>query len=203
MVRGHLANSIPDLQLEWATKHSTSSIRNFLIKVKGLTERQYRYLMTKADQNSWHRKRREVEIKIQDSHVETYVDKVFRITDAQHKAAQATLLKITNKILKLDADKCQSVEILNLTRALATAQEVSFKALGISDESLRRVFAEKENHIGGLKPINPTSVDESEKINRAVERLDYDDIVDLIKARRRKQREIAATLQRVEAEDKP
>lgn len=203
MVRGHLTNSIPELQLEWATKYSTSSIRNFLIKVKGLTERQYRYLMTKADQNSWNRKRREVEIKIQDSHVESYVDKVFRITDAQHKAAQATLLKITNKIIKLDTDKCQSVEILNLTRALATAQEVSFKALGLSDESLRRAFTEKENHIGNLKPVNRISVEENEKINKAVERLDYDDIVDLIKARRRKQRELAATVVKEETEDKP
>ena len=124
MVRGKLTNSIPELQLEWATKHSTSSIRNFLIKVKGLTERQYRYLITKADQNSWSRKRREVEIKIQDSHVESYVDKVMRITETQHKAAQATLLKITNKIIKLDIDSCQSVEILNLTRALTAIKDL-------------------------------------------------------------------------------
>ena len=61
MTRGKLTNSIPELQLEWATKHSTSSIRHFLIEVKGFTERQYRYLMTKADQNSWTRKPREVD----------------------------------------------------------------------------------------------------------------------------------------------
>ena len=54
-----------------------------------------------------------------------------------------------------------------------------------------------------MKPLNKIGVDENEKITKAVERLDYDDIVDLIKARRRKQRELVATLAKEETEDKP
>ncbi len=172
MTRGKLTNSIPELQLEWATKYSTSSIRNYLIKVRGLTERQYRYLMAKADQKSWNRKRSEVDAKIQSSHVDSYTDKIMRSIDNQVKAAQLLLLKITNQIIKLDTNKCSSTEILNLVKALAAAQEVCFKALGETDESIRRAFAEKENQINNLNPVNSTSVDENEKINKAVARLD-------------------------------
>ena len=185
MGRGQLQNSIPELQLEWATKYGTSSIRHYLTKVKGLTERQYRYLMAKADQNSWLHKRSEIESKVEATYVETYADKVFKSTTSQHKSAQLALYKITSKISKLKTEDSNSIDFYNLTKALAIAQEVSLKALGLSEESLRRMFKDQDTQVSNLKPIN-----EEKEIAKAVQRLSYDDVVDIIKAKRRKLREL-------------
>ena len=185
MGRGQLLNSLPELQLEWATKYSTSSIRHYLTKVKGLTERQYRYLMAKADQNSWSTKRKEVESKVEAEYIETYVDKVMKTTESQHKAAQLALLKVTSKMAKLNVELTHSGDYLNLTKSLALAQDVSLKALGLNDESLRRIFKDKDSQIENIKPLN-----DSNEIEKAMQRLSYDDVVDIIKAKRRKLREL-------------
>lgn len=189
MGRGQLLNSIPELQLEWATKYGTSSIRNYLTKVKGLTERQYRYLMTKADQSSWLHRRSEVESKVEATYVETYVEKVFKSTTSQHKSAQLALYKITSKISKLTTEDTNSIEVFNLT-----------KALGLNDESPRRMLKDQDSQVSNLRLIN-----HEKEIEKALQRLSYDDVVDIIKAKRRKLRELntANSKSTVDDEDTP
>lgn len=200
MGRGNLLNSIPELQLEWATRYGSLSVRSFLLEVKGLTERQYRYILQKYDLSTWTRQRQTIETKTRAAQIESYVDKATRSLDVQFKAAQLLFMKITNQIATLSLEKQNANLIAKLTIALADAQAINNKALGLTEESIKRIYAMRESQQGAAQ-IN--SAEREAKIANAVQRLDYDDIVDMIKARRRKQRELAATLPKEETEDKP
>jgi len=191
MARGQLINSIPALQLEWAIKYNTRSIRNYLIEVKGLTERQYRYVLKKAALDSWILKRTQIETKAQAIHIESYLDKVMKTTDNHLKAANLTLMKITSQIANYNPARQNPSTLLHLTRALAEAQSVAFKALGMDDQTVRRTFTAKEESFKNLKTAEPIS--EFEKINNAAARLDYDDIVDMLKATRVKRKALIAS----------
>lgn len=190
MGRGNLVNSIPKMQIEWATKYSHSSIRNYLIEVKGLTERQYRYILKKAPLKTWATKRQSIEAKTEEAQIETYVERVSKTAENQIRSANLAFLKITNQIAKYDPIKHNSTALLNLSKALREAQDVAFKALGLTEDSMRRVYALNEENYQNLKQVNTAS--KVDQINAAAARLDYEDIVDLLKAqsaRRKKQRE--------------
>ena len=199
MARGQLLNSIPDLQTEWATKHHTLSVRSFLIEHKGFTARQYRYIIGKAKLNQWHIRREEIQNQVVSAKTNGIVNRIVKSHEQVLKTANLNLLQINNQLTKFNPSTGKSMDLLNYARAMSVIQNTEMIACGISAEGLKTILESRDD----INPLNPqpTISDDFEKSKKAAARLDYDDIVDLLKERRRKQRELAALTQKTE--DKP
>lgn len=63
MAKAKLVKMIPELQAEWAAKYGNESVRNYLITVKGYTERQYRYIIKVAKLDTWLKKRTKIGVR--------------------------------------------------------------------------------------------------------------------------------------------
>ena len=98
MARGEILNSIPDLQIEWATKHSNLSVRNFLINIKGFSPRQYRHILAKANLLSWNTRKEEIQNSVASARIDKTISLAVKTHEQYYKSSQINLAQITKKI---------------------------------------------------------------------------------------------------------
>lgn len=185
MARGEILNSIPDLQIEWATKHSNLSVRGFLIDIKGFSPRQYRHIISKAKLLSWTIRKEEIQNSVASATIGATISLAVKTHEQYYKTSQFNLAQITKKICQFDTSNGDSEDLLNLSKALSLNQNIAFVSLGIPNGiGIQQILEKLES-----EKSYPNHDTEEKTAAAAANRLSYDDIVDLIKERRlRKQK---------------
>ena len=172
------------------------SVRSYLIEHKGFTERQYRYILSKSKLNQWHIRREEIQNQVVSAKATNIVDKIVRSHELAIRTSNLNLLQINRKLTRFNPSTGRSIDLLNCAKALSISQDSGMAAYGLSVEGLRLIL-ENQDQLK-VSPSSHPQVSETEKLNKAVARLEYDDVVDIIKAQRRKRRELAALKQKTE-----
>ena len=193
MSKGSVLNSIPDLQLEWATDYPTLSIRDFLMGRKGFTERRYRHIISNAPACNWRLRREEIQNQITFKKLERHVEEA---ADMHRNYFSASKLTLARSIEFLNSGKpSRSTDILNCAKAIETSQKIFLSSMGIADgQGIVQIHQQQV--------VNMTKEPSQITVSPDVERqLTYDDIMALIELKREQKRIAAAQLQDVERVD--
>lgn len=208
------------LMFQWAIEGGPTTPRQWLI-AQGYSPRAAEMFFEILPQDEWREKRRSLQDGVTEKIAKRYVDKIAEMSESHLKSSNLIHLKAVEYLSKLSIEPARdgkgkiivdgngkpvfrgirSQDLVNAAVAVKESQAIMRKALGINDRDdfglqqiLNKIEQKNEIHNTQINIINT----EDSKIAKAVERLDYDDIVDLIKARRRKAREIEA--KRIEEE---
>ena len=146
MPRGSLKNSIPDLQLDWATNHPNKSVRDYLMNVKDLSDRQYRYIISHAKLVEWQARRQEIQNSVDMDKIRTYSTKAAEVHAQFVDAAKLGLSKIVDALAH--SDDLSPQDLLNLSKALEENQKTLHQAMGVSaDDGLVHVYLDMDKRI--------------------------------------------------------
>lgn len=188
MARGEILNSIPELQIEWATKHPNLSVRGFLIDIKGFSPRQYRHIISKAKLLSWTIRKEEIQNGVASATIGATINLAVKSHEQYYKSSQLNLIQLTKQICKFDTSNGKSEDLLNLTKALSLNQNIAFTSLGLPNGSGIKEILEKLDCDQSKKNLDI----ENSSAAAAASKLSYDDIVDLLKERRLKKQKLIA-----------
>lgn len=208
------------LMFQWAIEGGPTTPRSWL-NSQGYSDRAAHAILDLLPSDEWKEKRRSLQDGVTEKIAKRYVDKIAEMSESHLKSSNLIHLKAVEYLSKLSIEPARdakgkiivdgkgkpvfrgirSQDLVNAAVAVKESQAIMRKALGINDRDdfglqqiLNKIEQKNEIHNTQINIINT----EDSKIAKAVERLDYDDIVDLIKARRRKAREIEA--KRIEEE---
>jgi len=182
MARGSLKNSIPDLQLDWATNHSNKSVRDYLMNVKDLSDRQYRYVISHAKLVEWQARRQEIQNSVDMEKIRTYSSKAAKVHAQFVDAAQLGLSKIMDTLVH--SDELSPKDLVYLAKALEENQKTFHQAMGLSaDDGLVHVYLEMDKRIKESQlNCEPEVVPAREK--SVLQQLAYEDLLEFIEWRR-------------------
>jgi hypothetical protein len=156
MARGQIVNSIPDLQLDWASNHANKSVRDYLISVKNLSERQYRYVIGRCPKINWETRREEIQNRVSANKVERFIREASEMNVRFIKGANLALAR-ANKLLMEDG--ITPSELVACATTIAKTQEIFLKAMGVSPTGLIQIFhelqKEKSQPSSSVGPLAP------------------------------------------------
>ena len=182
MPRGSLKNSIPDLQLDWATNHPNKSVRDYLMNVKDLSDRQYRYIISHAKLVEWQARRQEIQNSVDMDKIRTYSTKAAEVHAQFVDAAKLGLSKIVDALAH--SDDLSPQDLLNLSKALEENQKTLHQAMGVSaDDGLVHVYLEMDKRIKESQMKIEQEATQS-KSDNAFQQLAYEDLLEFIEWRR-------------------
>ena len=183
MGRGRLLNSIPDLQIEYGGEYGTHSIRDFLISVKGFSERQYRHIIAHAPASEWHVRRGEIQNSIAANKIERLTEEAVEINYKFVETARVGLFKATQFMARaVDPSNggLTPEELLNCLKSVQATQEVFMRAMGVKKgEGLTQIFESVQRRAEAISKVGAEA-----KPNLPLENLSYDDVMTLIEIRR-------------------
>lgn len=203
------------LMFQWALEGGPTTPRNWL-QAQGYSDGAISNYFALMGPDEWREKRRALQDGVTEKIAKRYVDKIAEMSESHLKSSNLIHLKSVEFLSKLSIEPARdakgkiildgkgkpvfrgirSQDLVNAAIAVKESQNIMRKALGINDRDdfgLQQILnkIEQKNEIHNTQ-VNITVNTEDAKLAKAVERLEYDDIVDLIKARRRKMREIEA-----------
>jgi len=198
------------LKVEWATKYSSTSIRDYLINVRGLSHKQYNQIMVHAPKPEWDAEREKLLDGITSDLVKRQVDLIAENQERHISGANIALARaiemLSNgsiEIVKTDKDgnvkrtvlPLRSSDIMNLATAIEKAQQIYRRAMGLpNDESGMAQLIEKINQMKSEQVIqNNLQINIQQPGNPGVthveqlaQQLSYDQILEFINYRREK-----------------
>lgn len=182
--------------------YSDATIQNYYNALGGVEE--------------FRKKRTQLQDNVTEKIAKRYVDKIAEMSESHLKSSNLIHLKSVEYLSKLSIEPARdkhgkiltdgkgkpvfrgirSQDLLNAALAVKESQNIMRKALGISDRDefgLAQILnkIEQKNEIHNTQ-VNITVNTEEKEISKAVEKLSYDDVVDIIKAKRRRMRELEA-----------
>lgn len=198
--------------LQWLRNqgYSDTAIRNYFAVLGGADE--------------FRNRRRQLQDQVTEKLSRRYVDKIAEMSEAHLKSSNLIHLKAVEFLTKLTIEPARdkagkiimdgkgkpvfrgirSQDLVNAAMAVKDSQVIMRKALGISDRDefglqqiLQKIEQKQEIHNTQIN-INVEADKKEKEIAKAVEKLSYEDIVDLIKAKRRRARELEAKRAEVE-----
>ena len=128
--RGSIINQIPNLQLEWATEYPSLSIRDFLIEKRGFTDRQYRFILSRAPAEEWKKGREEIQNRMGSQKIDGFLADM-RKTQGTH--SRASHLALARSVGLLAKKELKPTDLLNCIRSVEVAQRIFHTAMGIRE----------------------------------------------------------------------
>lgn len=215
--REALRGQIEILQLEWAIKYPTISVRQYLIHIKGFSEVQYKQIVLECPSEEWEDQKDLIKDRITESLVKRHVDIVAEMHDQFIGAGRMTMAKalqqLTNGVMtyhKKDGEikemgrrEMYPRELKEVAEALLKSQQMFRTALGLPNDGegsaqilerlikQQRLLNHKQNtqiNVGEDGKEKAASEDKVEQIRRKFEELSYDEIMVFIDHKRQKLR---------------
>ena len=132
MARGMLLNSIPDLIIEWASAHSTRSVRDFLMNEMKLSDSQYRYVIGRAPLINWATRRGEIQNSIAATKIDRLAEQAVDVHWDFIRSAKIGTAKIREGLVRLDSPEADSAALVDCLKALESCQTVFLTGDGSS-----------------------------------------------------------------------
>lgn len=212
-----------NLQFQWCMDGGIMTPHGWLL-AQGYTSNAASVLLgLSGNAEGWREKRKELQDQVTEKIARRYVDKIAELAEGHLKSSNLVHLKSVEFLTKLSIEPARdkagkmimdgkgkpvwrgirSQDILNAAQAIKESQHIMRKALGISDRDefgLQQMLTrlEQKNEVHNTQ-VNININAEGRELAEAVKKLSYDDVVDIIKAKRRKAREIEA--KKIEGED--
>lgn len=171
--------------MEYATNHPNLSIRDFLIQKRGFTARQYRYIVSLAPANDWRGRCQEIQNDIAAKKIGKYSEDASEI-HGQYLAASKLVLARAMALLisdsKAGSRPAKPVDILNCANAIARAQEIFMRAMGVEkSEGLLQIYEQVSQTVQAKVEVSQQKTALQKEIES---RLSYDDVMEFVHYRR-------------------
>jgi hypothetical protein len=197
------------LKVEWATKYASTSIRDYLINVRGLSHKQYNQIMAHAPKPEWDAERERLLDGITSDLVKRQVDLIAENQERHISGANVALARAIEMLSKGSIEivktsktgkvfrttiPLRSSDIMNLATAIEKVQQIYRRAMGLpNDESGLAQLIEKVNQmksenqvIHNNLQINVQSSQHTQAVEKLASQLSYDQILEFINYRREK-----------------
>ncbi|NBW99123.1 hypothetical protein EBR03_06085 [bacterium] len=198
------------LKVEWATKYASTSIRDYLLNVRGLSHKQYNQIMALAPKPEWDAERAQLLDGITSDLVKRQIDLIAENQERHISGANVALARAIEmlskgsiEIVKTDKEgnvkrtvfPLRSSDIMNLATAIEKAQQIYRRAMGLpNDEGGMAQLIEKINQMKSEQVIQNNlqiNIQQSGNPNithveRLASQLSYDQILEFINYRREK-----------------
>lgn len=197
------------LKVEWATKYANHTIRDYLMNIRGVSNKQYLRILEQAPKHEWDAERAQLLDGITSDLVKRQIDLIAENQERHISGANVALARAIEMLSKgsLEVVKTsktgkvvrttiplRSSDIMNLATAIEKVQQIYRRAMGLpNDESGLAQLIEKVNQmksenqvIHNNLQINVQSSQHTQAIEKLASQLSYDQILEFINYRREK-----------------
>jgi hypothetical protein len=176
--RNQVSSRIADLQVEWATSHQDISIRNFLIEKKKFSERQYRYILSKAPAITWEATSTEINNQLSVEKIRNHLEEAVRILGLSGKVAEIVFHRALGQLSRLK-DELTPSELLALVSTVEKSQKVYVEAMGSDTYHAATRFAQVKELTKEPTQTSPDPQTETEQTQ-----FNFDELQELIALKR-------------------
>ncbi len=176
--RTKLTSRIPDLQVEWATDHHELSVRQFLIEKKRFTDRQYRFILSRAPISGWETVATEIKNELSTEKIRQHIDEIVRVLKLSGKVANLMFTRAYKQLQGTGSDLNPS-ELLALTTAMERSQRIFIKSMGPETYRAATPFAKAEQFSRQPEQPEPTKQSNGVKVQ-----FTYEETLEMIELKR-------------------
>lgn len=198
------------LRLEWAIKFPMLSPQEFLLHEKDYSPKQaHRIFEVSGGEAEWRDERDKLLNGVTETLIKRNIDKIVEMKETHIKLSQLGMAKIAEMMSKMQIEPVlneegklmidprtkrpvyrgfRSIDLLNCASALSKFQDIQDKAMGVAPDLGMAQIADaiKSHSAVQINVQNNLTIEEApkSKMEQIVEKLEYEDIAELIKERR-------------------
>ena len=187
------------LMMEWAIKYPEMTPHSFLVHKRGYSEAQTDIILRESGgAKYWDTQKIKILDKMSESVVKRHIDKMVEMNDQHIAISKLSLAKafemLTHLPVKAEEGKksMRAIDLVNITTAAEKAQAIYRKAMGMPNEEsgmaqiLEKVASLTAIQTTNIQNNNTVVVVEKTELQKKIEQLDYDQIMEFIEHRREK-----------------